>query len=1034
MSDAGYACGVAMRAGWRCLTVSAILLGIAVLPLAAAESGTFMQTDPEKAPDILSMKADERQTVWVVDRDRLYFWNGEKFEEPEVIRPEADEGGTMPARGSRTKKSESMKFGRHHHVAALYGGGKRGVYTTQGMPSGHNELYRLRDGKAEFVTTFRYEGQNTPAIYISENGTVFNWGSSFLAQLRPDGWMRSDAQLSVDQTQIFDLGSVVFFYYNNRLYRADSLEIVALTPPEWHAAQPGRNRIMGARWGETGAILIDNGKAELLAFDLMTCEVLPLEVNVKPVRSLYDCFNGADGSTYLLGGSKETKGYEFLKLTREGELQPLFSTELLPWDNSRRRSLPQSVLALSDREFMLGLPLNGVAYWYGGKMRHYNWRYGLAGGVRALVAVGGRIWAGIDQGVISFGTLEGEADIVLQVGDWEDYRLATFSRIWRDREGDLLMFRRDKTNQLSRWDGKEWSYQDVPFDSEQMVHGTFDNRGHLLVASSSYKHGGWDIGSDSVKRYEDLDKLLVGAVGEWASDFNQFMGSNGIVAEPPQRVWMVGYSNRGVLLESHRVDRFTAGGGIRMAASSYAHGVIFGAHKGDYYRYERGLMVRLQLPEENPYPFAGIAKENKLTEAEARWWSPPPKESIALMLGEAGFQPYEREQCLARKGELYPVMSYPEGDLLFFDIDSFEAVRSGKAPLQKPVELPRGAERLTAVSYGGAWLWTKEHIAPPLYLQDGWVRPLNLEGTPLQGKHVQWIERDRAGNLWFQTDHRLTRGEIYFFKLSQVKLVGEEIPESCDRELKLKLALETEKYAKRATPMWRFAGEEWTPGELGEPGEMKYTVRFPTNGTYRVELSALVVAAPVVEPVTFEVEVEVSLPETLRVGEEESVVVVDDPYWEPPLRCVAGDDGDLSVRWRKQGEEWQEQSDSGFCNLVNLEPGQYQVEFAAVEEGFWVDPTPLVIEVEYRPDYDRVIERRLEAILSGDKEVAQRAVDQLVKLGRAVAPKLRQRISNAEREAELLPLLKNAVQQFEAGGQGGVPQAETESIILRGIR
>ncbi len=174
----------------------------------------------------------------------------------------------------------------------------------------------------------------------------------------------------------------------------------------------------------------------------------------------------------------------------------------------------------------------------------------------------------------------------------------------------------------------------------------------------------------------------------------------------------------------------------------------------------------------------------------------------------------------------------------------------------------------------------------------------------------------------------------------------------------------------------------------------------------------MVLGTPLKRGAGFDVTVNVALPETRRTDGAAERLVVTDPFWRVPVAAVAGGGGALTLQWRVVNGAWQSVTTEGVCELAELEPGEHQLEFAATEEGYWVDNRPLKIVVNYHPDYSALVATRFELLRSSEHEVAARAARELVRLGERAEAELQERMIRAEREAQLLPYMRQILQRI----------------------
>lgn len=992
---------------WRRIRVMLLTAGLllSVAGEGAVPEGVFMNPSGAKHPSISHMKLDGDGGVWVVDHGRLYYLNylkGEEFREVVVVRPAGAKVGSEADR--------RLSFGPYKQGSTPIGGGRRGVYATQQRQHGSGEIFRLMAGRAESVEMFQYETPHRPPrVYVSENGMIFNWGNRFLARLTADGWEQIEAGLRWTHTSVIDFGDDVFFYCNNKLYRVSETKMESMTPPPWHTSDDHEGRTYATRWGERGILLMMTGKPDLLAFDAWDGTEIPLP----PINRTWQYFSNSitlpNGGTWLEASSSRYGSGQYLKLEEDGKLRRVMDSFRTDWYGIDNRREPQSILVRRDGDILLAQERNGIVHIRDGKVTFYGWDHGLAGGVVALAEdTSERVWAATAGGLIVFRLEEGVTTLARQIRNWEEYQLADRGRIWEYEPGKLAMFRSDQPRTLSRWDGFEWEHQEVPFDNKEVDGGMLDSRGHLLVVFRGFDRDEcYEVTPEEVKHYKKVERYFTAALQAGVTGFSQLKRLTGAVVVPPGRVWYSDYYPReAVLVEEGRGDNM-AGANVEFLVESEKYdGIVGGNIYGKFYHYENGVMKRIKLPREDPYPLEKITFVNESPKDRHGVGRSYDYEPSAMMLGEVGFTPYERAICDRKPMRFYPVMRYQMGDVLFFDVDSFEAARAGRAPEGKAVILPSDSSCLVPAASGGAWVWHREGIWRLLADR---IFTIDTSGTPLAGERIRDISEDRAGNVWFELESNSIPGKTLLYKLSQVEVQIPDKPLESGRALEFEGRISATEHAEGVTPLWRIEGGEWA---AGEQGKLHYEMRFPTSGTYRVEASGVVLGTPLKSAAVFDLNVSVELPRTRRTDGEDGKVAINDPFWEVPVETLTGGGGDLTLQWRVVDGEWQKSTTEGVCALVELEPGEHQLEFAAVEEEYWIDDRPVRIGVKYQPDYLALMASRIKLLRSSEHKVAIRAARELAQLRERVGPELDERIVNAEREMRLLPYLRHVLQRI----------------------
>jgi hypothetical protein len=260
-----------------------------------------------KDQHIQSMVMEPGGTIWIMTDAGLYYWDGRGFRPPVS-------GGLTSGQGS----------------ISLFGGSDRGVYATQaGQREHQGKLYALSDGGVKYVADLYYEVlHERPGLYVSKSGKIYSWGNRFLAVYSGEEWKRIEAKLDLENTFVFDTGEAVYFYFDQRLYSADSDDNLSEHDiPSPMKGTPGQRATNGALWGNGRMVILRPGQKGIHAYDLKTCESVPTDsINaVLGERAMCDLFRAPDGSVWVLTYDVALGGfnYTFYRVLPQGEVAPV---------------------------------------------------------------------------------------------------------------------------------------------------------------------------------------------------------------------------------------------------------------------------------------------------------------------------------------------------------------------------------------------------------------------------------------------------------------------------------------------------------------------------------------------------------------------------------------------------------------------------------------------------------------------------------------------------------------------------------------
>ncbi len=918
---------------------------------------------------------------WVMVGGKVLFFDGQEFREP---------------------LSGKLRSGQY--LTGLYGDHRRGAYATQSGKEQHQGMiYRLNEGQPEVVTTFYYESASfRPGLYVSRDGRLFNWGQRFLAVYHGGTWTRIEAKFGqnvvVPPPVICDLGSEVYFYvpWNNRLYMVnEKSELSATTGPPSIAAKVaewGRGhatlRMITTPWAGDRILLIPLGKRPIMlaGFNVRTQQEIDTTGISAAVKSesilIDDAFQTSQGNAWLLARRIRKPGSTFFKLTPEGKLEPMDDGGGLSWSNSRRRQYPKSILETDDGGVVFGLPEDGFAVFHSEKLTRWNWRHGFAKGVEHMQqGPNGELWVALDGHRMARVRLgDGAPPLIEGVADWDEYTLLNNSRIYRLGEGQFAMFRADRPGELSRWGQGEWTHQPLPFTTESINYSIVDDRGHLLVAPGSRDDGYFDIGESSVTKSESMEALLAAAVKGGAKRFDGGPQFAGILLTENGRLWVVYRSSEGLqMFDGEEWTSFRFNDRIQYLRPSREHGVSFLVQGGVFYRYNRGQFEKVP---------------------------PSVREARSLMLSPQKLLPFDKSLVEESPDRYFPVIQTRRGLQLFFDVDEFQRALhtpGGTEPVSTTsVLIPHGFDLVVPSPAGGAWLLGKNTSRGIRRLFGPQLLDVDLAGSPLAGKPVRAVHETPQGDLWFLTMYD-RRVRVLRHRMSQLTISCKPMPKTCGRELSVSITAEPARLSNGLQVLARLNGNVQL-GAVDDKGA--YRFRFPVSGEYRCELLGLRLGGVVGNAPEFTVAATVELPET-EWDNASSDVALRTFEWRPPV-AIKSTSADVSqeIWWRRDEGAWMSLASDGVVTMAGCEPGEYQFEFRAEEDGFWRDPTPVAVTVSYEPDFDAILAGYCEQMLSPDRQVRELALNRISQLGRLIESHLARKLKQAEEASRLLPQLR----------------------------
>ena len=749
---------------------------------------------PGKQGQISALAAEPEGTLWVIANGSLYYWTGQQYREP---------------------VGEKITTG--YYLAALYGGHDRALYVTQRGPDEHQgKLYQLSDGRTIYVTDFYFEaGHESPGLYVSPSGQLFNWGNRFLAVYTQGKWQRIEALLNSKHTLVVEADQKVYFYYNRNLYSIDrqgqfeQREIVTSVE-----TVPNRKRTHGALWGDDRLVIVEDGAKHIFAYYLE--DGTPFDTtNINrhlTNQSVHDLFRAADGSIWVLVNDPELRRFVFLRITPDGKVAKIHKTSIFDWRNLRLWQFPHSVVNGSDGAIWFGTPRAGIARYRKGKLDLYGWQHGVAGDFRYLCeGAGGEIYAASPKGIYVFRPDMPPRQLPNWVNQWREYRLASSQPV-RDHQGNIWMFLEDEPGRISRWDGSTWTHFDVPFGTRKVGRVMADDRGHILISMLAYPDGCYDISPEGVKRFDNLPSMLVAAVAAGAKQFSTENSFQGCFVLEGSKIWF-GYQNyKGVhFFDGQRWDTMQLSDDIYYLYESPKYGILIRTQGGKYYTYDRG----------------------QLTEVPVSQYPPPTR----WLLGPKSLQPFEEQLLKQRPGQYIPLERADDGKLhLLAPIESGLPGNSPPYDYQRVALLPDQIKTVTPGFAGGHW---SKYKADPIYRLFGdRIIPCDFRQSPLIDREsgIRQVLEDRKRNLWFDAGRYSGAGHVFVKLQHDFELRAENVPS----EAKHAITINAEAFfagqpQSGTTLFWRFADGLWR----GAQSEDSVTIDFPQTGRYEIELVAM---------------------------------------------------------------------------------------------------------------------------------------------------------------------------------------------------
>ena len=949
-----------------CFCVSGLLAGT------EAEQSDVLVGRWEELPLFPSRRAagpcigiERRGTLWILAKNFVCYWDGEKLVEP-----------------------DDLQLTPGYYVYGLHGGVDRKLYASRSnKQNNNNQLYELVDGQAVYVTDFYHDNSyDYPALYVSKSGLLFNWGTRFLAVYVQDQWKQIEAYLHPEYALTFDTGDKVHFYYNRNLYSVDKhgnfIKRQISAPIE---SIHGRKRIHGTIWGQDKMLIFDYGSKQVYAYYLVSGELVDTELihSYLSGRPVYDVFSTNNGDVWLLIFDPELS-YVFLRITPEVKITTVKETAQLGWDNTQFWQFPHSVLSASDGSIWLSSRQDGIVRYKNSRMQVFGWRQGVNfGRCRFLEDSQGQIYISSDNGVYVFRPGQ-PGQLLAWVHQWQEYRLASSLPI-RDCVGNICMFLEDHPGQISRWDGYRWNHINVPFDTSNVGSLMADDKEHILLSIRGSLPW-YDISPSEVNQYENFTDMLVAAVARGVKRFYPDSLYNVSIVVKDGKIW-VGLLNSNIVsyFDGERWNNFTIRGDIDYLYESPKYGIMIRTEAGKYYILDDGQITYLEIPKHVP----------------TRW-----------LLGSKSLQPFEQEILNEHPNEYIPVERAENGKLYMLVSKKFNNTSSSlEISYLRADVIDDYIKTVTPGLWGG--YWSDYFGGGVVRFFDGRALGCDFQSTPVAYIEKRQVLEDRAHNLWIDAGWYSGARHVFMKRLSDFKLTTEYIPAEAKRSLTINTEAQLSGQPQSNTRFfWRFKEEPWHGGEHTN----SVTIYFPTDGFYQIEMFAMEPIGGITPKTSFGIHATVPLPDTIFT--ETGPYTCKDIIWQIPANALPSEPGQLPhLAYRIDEKEWQQAYKDKMISFQGLEPGEYHIQVAAVEDERFYDATPLALDVTFAPDYNLIVEKRLELIMGDDPNQAQAALAEIKMAGPDMVAVLQQKIDEARKVLQMIAEFERLIREIKRGPQ-----------------
>ena len=437
---------------------------------------------------------------------------------------------------------------------------------------------------------------------------------------------------------------------------------------------------------------------------------------------------------------------------------------------------------------------------------------GPSNGIRGLVhslleGRNGEVFATTDYGLFVYDPKRPPAPLPRLADHWDEVTLLFWTNPIRDSEGNFWGMRADRPSEISRWDGRAWRHQHVPFDAAKISCSMADDRGHVLLGKVDVRY---DVSPAGVTTYTDYRDALVAAIARGA---RRFQPSRCVAVDGGKKLYAHFYTGQDIACyDGKQWSGRHFNEWISSLHESPKYGVLIQGG-GQYYAWDGGQIRHVD------------------TAHTTRW-----------LWGENGYQPYEAVLLQAHPREYLPVELESGAVWPWLLRQPVESAAGGaERPAVRAASL-KGVDEWNKWGSGHGWLlrgydegyWAAGDTDVLYRIFAEQVIECRLDQSPLAGlgHEISQVVEDSAHNLWFcfstaanwegpklickRVDGFALRGPQAAVEVADRGALDVHVAELWDDERPMRL-------------FWRTDGGRWQAGEIGP---------LPP-GAYQVEMIAM---------------------------------------------------------------------------------------------------------------------------------------------------------------------------------------------------
>jgi len=308
----------------------------------------------KRAAPISHVGLDKNHGLWVVAGGDCHYWD--KTRKDWVTTP------ISVAEGVRQRET----------LTQLQGTPETGLYLTQksDKSGGEGHVYRLLDGKARRITTFRGNGLRREVnLYVSSDGRLLNWHREKLRIHAHGEWTERDVKLRVGFGSFLEHQGKIYVLSERNAYVIDRENtLTRLTSGKRDYRRVQREQF----WGSDNSTVEERERAHFIS--CLSDGSVPMEA-VRRAFKLHFCYPllpMPDGSALALGAVSGSQNGGLYRVWPDSRARAIADTKGIGWLRPRFQAQPRSMLVEPGGSVWFAHGRAGAFHLLGGRIHTFS--------------------------------------------------------------------------------------------------------------------------------------------------------------------------------------------------------------------------------------------------------------------------------------------------------------------------------------------------------------------------------------------------------------------------------------------------------------------------------------------------------------------------------------------------------------------------------------------------------------------------------------------------------------------------------------